>query len=184
MTGTWLTLNEIAALLSRTKRRIIQRAQDEHWPYRSYAVRGGQERRYHLAGLPEKIRAAYAVSLKVSLTELQSQLKPVLTREKKASIARYNGRGAKAGNVNPKERIPEKYLETANARLGVPQTYGASGLSAGKAGVIAREFRERPGPRGGITSFQSLYRWLGRYEQYGIEGLAPRYGGGAGPGHR
>ncbi|MDR2517235.1 MAG: hypothetical protein LBC88_07635 [Spirochaetaceae bacterium] len=117
------------------------------------------------------------------MPELQARLKPVLTREKKIDIPRYAGRGAKTGNVKPKERIPEKYLEVANARLGVLQTYGASGLSAEafimayNAGAIAREFRERLGPRGGITSFQSLCRWLRLYERHGIEGLAPRYGG-------
>jgi hypothetical protein len=37
----WLTANEIAQLLSVTKRPLNIRANREGWPYRSYAVRGG-----------------------------------------------------------------------------------------------------------------------------------------------
>ena len=93
MIDKWLTLNEIAKLLSRTKRRIIQRAQHEAWPYRSYAARGGKERRYHLANLPEDVQTAYAASIKTSLEELQNQLKPDSKPNKKVTILRFSGRG-------------------------------------------------------------------------------------------
>jgi hypothetical protein len=64
MIDKWLTVNEIAALLSCSRGWIIQRAGGkEPWPYRSYAVRGGKERRYHLGNLPEDIQTAYADSV-------------------------------------------------------------------------------------------------------------------------
>jgi hypothetical protein len=91
MTDKWLTVNEIAELLSRTKARIKQRAKLESWPYRSYKVRGGKGRRYNIASLPEDVQAAYAASIKLSLADLQSRFKADLPPEKKADIPGYNG---------------------------------------------------------------------------------------------
>jgi hypothetical protein len=104
MIDKWLTSNEIAQLLSLKKPRPIQvRAKKEAWPYRSYAVRGGKERRYHLANLPEDVQTAYAASIKTSLEDLWNQLKPALKTEKKIDIPRYSGRGA---NWEPLGRYP------------------------------------------------------------------------------
>jgi len=75
MIDKWLTLNEITELLSVTKSAVKKRAQREGWPYRSYAVRGGKERRYHIANLPEDIQTAYAASIKTTLTDLRNQIK-------------------------------------------------------------------------------------------------------------
>jgi hypothetical protein len=73
MIDKWLTSNEIGELLSRTKVRIIQRAKNEGWPYRSYPVRGGHERRYRIADLPEDIQIAYAASLGTTFEALQNE---------------------------------------------------------------------------------------------------------------
>ena len=100
----WLSANDIAQILEATKRWINNRAKDEHWAYRSYAVRGGKERRYHLADLPEDIQAAYAAGIQTTFEELQRQLNPDLKTEKKVIISRYNGRGTKPEAVKPLRR--------------------------------------------------------------------------------
>jgi hypothetical protein len=181
MTDKWLTLNEIAELLSVPKDTVKKRAKRNDWPYRSCAVRGGKERRYHLANLPEDIQAAYAASVKTSLEDLRNQLKPAVKAEKKIDIPRYSGRGARTGDIKPKEKIPEPYLDIAAARLKVLDAWSASGLSPGQFitawnnGVAVPELRGRLGTFGGISSQSSLYRWLERYTQHGLEGLAPQY---------
>jgi hypothetical protein len=76
MVEKWLNVDEIALLISKTKRRVQQISKEQSWPYRSYAVRGGQERRYHIKDLPEDIQIAYAASLNLSLDALQRELKP------------------------------------------------------------------------------------------------------------
>jgi len=95
MIDKWLTSNEIAELLSIDSRSVNRKAKKESWQYRSYAVRGGKEHRYHLANLPENIQAAYASSIKLSLADLQSQLKTDSKPDKKINIPRFSGRGAK-----------------------------------------------------------------------------------------
>jgi len=47
MIDKWLTVNEIAELLSCSRGWIIQIAKQDDWPYRTYSVRDGKERRYH-----------------------------------------------------------------------------------------------------------------------------------------
>jgi len=48
MINKWLSAKEIADLLSLTKHAVNRKARLENWQYRSYAVRGGKEHRYHL----------------------------------------------------------------------------------------------------------------------------------------
>ncbi|MDR1949158.1 MAG: helix-turn-helix domain-containing protein, partial [Spirochaetaceae bacterium] len=181
MIDKWLTHNEIAQLVSRSKGWIIQRAKREGWPYRSYTARGGKERRYHLANLPEDIQTAYAASIQTSLADLQNQLKPASKPDKKIDIPRFSGRGAKIGEVKTLENTPEEYLRIAAARRKVLEAYSASGLTAAQFvtaynnGVAVPELRGQLGTFGEISSQSSLYRWLERYEQFGIAGLAPQY---------
>jgi hypothetical protein len=82
----WLTIGKIALLLRVSKSTIIRRAHREHWAYRSYPVRGGQERRFHIKDLPEDIQIAYAKSLKLDLEALQRELKPPLKVDSKAKL--------------------------------------------------------------------------------------------------
>ncbi|MDR2729418.1 MAG: hypothetical protein LBB81_00785, partial [Treponema sp.] len=173
-----LTINEIAKLLVLTRGWIIQRAKLESWSYRSYAVRGGQERRYHLANLPEDIQTVYAASIKISLADLQSQLKPDSKPDKKIDIPRYSGRGTKIKEVKTIENTPEEYLQIAAARRKVIETYSLSGLTVSQFvtaynnGVIASDIRNQLGDN---LSQSSLYRWLGDYSKNGLTGLAPQY---------
>ncbi|MDR0584545.1 MAG: hypothetical protein LBG57_09400, partial [Treponema sp.] len=181
MIDKWLTVKEIAKLLSRHKSNIIRRAQREDWPYRSYAVRGGPERRYHLATLPEDIQIAYAASIKTSLEELRARLKPASKPGKKIDIPRYSGRGARTGEIKNMDQFPQAYREIASLRERVINAYSASGLtvrrfvSAYNNGDAVPELRARLGPHGDIRGQSSLYRWLERYHEHGMAGLVPQY---------
>jgi len=181
MTDKWLTLKEIAGLLSLTKGPVIRRAQLEGWSFRSYSVRGGKERRYHIANLPVDIQTAYAASIKTTLSDLQSQLKPSSTPDKKIIIPRYSGRGAKTGDIKSIDDTPEVYLKIAAARRKVLEAYSASGLNVAQFviaynnGVIISDIRSQLENFGDKLSQTNLYRWLGLYEQKGLTGLAPQY---------
>ena len=181
MIDRWLSVSEIAELLSCTRGWIIQKAKKEGWQYRSFNVRGGKEHRYHLTNLPENIQAAYAASIKLSLSDLQSQLNPDSKPDKKINIPRYSGRGVKIKEVKTIENTPEEYLQVAAARRKVLEAYSASGLTASQFvtaynnGVIALDIRNQLGSFGKISSQSSLYRWLGDYEKNGLTGLAPQY---------
>ena len=146
-----LTLNGIAELLSRAKCSIIRRANNEGWPYRSYAARGGKERRYHLADLPEDIQRAYAESLTISLDELQGALKPASICEKKVVLANYNGRKEGGGELPPLEKADDKKRRTAKLRAKVIHTWDATGWSVEKfvfeynAGNIAADLKAELG---------------------------------------
>ena len=185
MIDKWLTLEEIAQILSKikpiTKSSVRKRAKKDDWSYRCHSVRGGKERRYHLKHLPEDIQIAYAASIKVSLADLQSQLKPSSNSEKKINIPRYSGRGAKTADIKPFEKTPEKYILIAAARCKVLEAYSDSGLSprqfitAYYNGVIVPDIKEQLGGFGEISSPSSLFRWLRRYEKHGLAGLAPQY---------
>jgi transposase len=187
MIDKWLTDKEIAKLLGKTRRRINEIANQKSWPYREYTVRGGKERRYHIAKLPEDIQTAYAASIKTTLAGLQSQLKPYSKPDKKIDIPRYSGRGAKTRAAKNWDKLPEKYREAANGRRKVLEAYSASNLSAAQfveaynGGEIVPDLRIWLGRHGDIKGPSSLYRWLGQYAKDGLAGLAPQYAGrGAG----
>jgi transposase InsO family protein len=180
--GKWLSAGEIAEFKGITIRGVRKRATEEHWPSRGEQGNGGPRRVYQVAALPEDIQAAYAASLKVSLSELRNRLKPISTHEKKIDIPRYAGRGAKTKAVKPVEAAADSDLKIAAARAKLIEAYNASGLSvadfitAYENGVIAPELRERLGKHGNIHSRSNFYEnWLARYERHGLAGLAPRY---------
>ena len=177
MIDKWLTANEIAKLLSREKCTIIRRAKKENWTYKAYTGRGGKKRHYQLTNLPEDVQLAYAASIKLSLSDLQNQLKPALKPDKKINIPGYSGRGAKTGKVKTLKETPHEYLQIAALRMKVLLAYSASGftpahfIAAYNAGEFAADIRAALGGFGKISSPSSLYRWLGLYEQHGLAGL-------------
>jgi transposase InsO family protein/DNA-binding transcriptional ArsR family regulator len=177
MTDKWLNVNEIAKLISIDPRSVSRKAIQDSWQYRSYSVRGGKERRYHLASLSEKIQTAYAASIKLTLADLQSLLKPDLKPEKKINIPRYSGRGAKTKEVKTIKETPQEYLQIAALRRKVLEAYSASGLNvrqfvtAYNNGVIMPDVRDSQEK----LSQTNLYRWLELYEQKGLTELAPQY---------
>jgi transposase InsO family protein len=180
MINKWLTFNEIAGLLSLTKVRIIQRAKNEGWPYRSYAVRGGKERQYHIKDLPEDIQTACAASLAVSLAELQSALKPAPVCEKKVVLANYNGRSdGGGGEPPPLERADKKKRRTALLRAKVIHAWDETGRNVEQflfeynAGNIASDLKAELG--GKRISKSTFYNWLGKYQNHDEAGLVPRY---------
>ncbi len=64
---TFLSLPEIADLLSRGKRAVEKRAQNEGWPYIEEPHPGNYRRRYPLNGLPLEIRRRYSATLASSV---------------------------------------------------------------------------------------------------------------------
>jgi transposase InsO family protein len=177
MMDKWLTDNKIAQLLKKSRRWIYEKSKQEGWQYCSYAVRGGKERRYHLANLPEYVQTAYAASIKLSLSDLQNQLKSDSKPDKKINIPRYSGRGAKIKAIKTIENTPDEYLQIAAARRKVLEAYSSSGLNVAQFvtaynnGVIMPNTQDRQGK----LSPTNLYRWLELYEQHGLTGLAPQY---------
>jgi hypothetical protein len=129
MISRWLSASEISGIISITKQGVLTRTSREHWPSRTEKANGGTRRIYQVAALPEDIQSAYAASLKLSLTELQSRLKPPSKHEKKIDIPRYNGRGAKTKAVKPVEGTACADLRTASARRKLIEAYNASGLA-------------------------------------------------------
>jgi putative transposase len=189
MVDKWLTAGEIAGVLSIKKRPLNVRAKREGWPYRAYAVRGGQERRYPLAKLPEDIQAAYAASIKTGLEELRRQLQPVSKPEKKIDI-RYSCRSGEKTPVKNMDHCTEEERNIARLRLKIIEAYDASGfnvprfIEAYEKGAIVPDIKERLGRWGLIHTPHVFYdNWLRRYALYGLAGLAPQYRrnrGGAG----
>jgi len=177
----WPTADDIAAALSITPRGARKRAALEKWPFKKTTLRGGKQYRYRLADLPEDVQIAYAASLQTSLEDLREQLKPASKTEKKIAIPRYCGRATKTKDVKPLEETPEARLQIAALRMQVIKAWSASGLTvqdfvkAYNAGVAVPDLREKLGPHGDISTFQSFYRWLASYEKHGLAGLAPQY---------
>jgi transposase InsO family protein len=190
----WLSVSEIAELLSVTRQRIHRRAGDEHWSYRTFDGNGGKQKRYHLADLPEDVQLAYAASLELPLRELQRQFEPALKTDKKVDIPRYHARAAKTDAPKAYQSVTEEYRRVAQLREKVIQAYSASGLTAEQfvkaytndmpvpGAPELPELRKQLGSYGNISTYQSLYRWLNQLAQHGVDGLAPQYSkrGGSG----
>ncbi|MDR2370917.1 MAG: DDE-type integrase/transposase/recombinase [Treponema sp.] len=168
MTDWWLTANDIAQLLSyKDKRPANIRAKKEGWPYRNYKARGGKERRYHLANLPEDIQRAYAAGRNITLDQLKAELLSGLKPESPPDPA-----------VKPWEKLHETDRETARLREKVILSWRGSGLTqldfvaAYSAGHILPDTRSRIGD---TLTDSTLSRWFRCYEKSGLPGLAPRY---------
>ncbi|MDR2098214.1 MAG: Mu transposase C-terminal domain-containing protein [Spirochaetaceae bacterium] len=189
MISKWLSAGEIAQFINRTDRAIRWRAEREHWVSRLEKANGGTRRIYHVAALPEDIQTAYAASLKVSLSELQTQLKPVSRPEAKGKIVRYNGRSEIKEQVKSFDACSDAERGIALLRKQIIDAYDGSGLSViefirhYEAGVILPEVKERLGRWGLIHTPSKFYaHWLSRYSKFGIEGLVPQYKDKGGPG--
>ncbi|MDR3019877.1 MAG: Mu transposase C-terminal domain-containing protein [Treponema sp.] len=189
MTNKRLTENEIAKLLSISKRGVNKRAKnDKNWPSPCICTtRGGKANSYEIKKLPEDVQAAYAASIGIGLTDLRKELSSLLLPQKKIHIPGFAGRGAKTRAAKNYDKLPEKYQIVANERRKVLEAYSDSEMSAAQFikaynnGEIVSELRVKLGSYGNITAPSSLYRWLEQYEQDGLAGLAPQYAGkGAG----
>jgi putative transposase len=179
MTDKWLTVNEIAELLSLTKSAIKKRAQRESWPYRSDTGEGQKKHRYRITNLPEDIQAAYAASIKTTLSDLQSRFKAKLLPEKKANVPGYNGR-----SKPPKERKPfalasKKGRSKAHLRVKVIEAWSSSGLNPVDFSALYNSGGVIPGIREALNnstlSKSTLYAWFRKYTVEGEDGLVPDY---------
>jgi putative transposase len=166
MIDKWLTAKQIAPLLNLKINSVNVRAKRDAWPYRSYAVRGGRERRYHLANLPANVQTAYAAAVNMSLDDLKAELNPALKSESPGPA------------VKPLEQCRAADRETARLREKLLLWWKASGLTqrafcaAYAAGRILPDIHAR---LGGVLSDITLSRWYADYKKAGAAGLAPRY---------
>jgi hypothetical protein len=61
--GKWLSANDIAEILSVSRRAINKRSKKRGWAYRTVDGNGGKQKRFHIKDLLEDIQVAYAASL-------------------------------------------------------------------------------------------------------------------------
>jgi hypothetical protein len=186
MIGRWLSAVEIAEIMNISIRWSKKRAISEHWPSRNEKANGGTRRIYQVAALPEDIQTAYAESLKLGLTGLQSQLKPASKHEKKVIMANHSARSAYGAEAAPLEKAGAAKRRTASLRAKVLHAWDGSGLNAERflfeynEGRIAREARAEPG--GKTLRQAALYVWLGKYRHHDGAGLTPKHEGRGGNG--
>jgi transposase InsO family protein/ribosomal protein L28 len=178
----WVAATRICEITGKHKTTILRRAEKERWTKRAFSSNGGKQYRYRLADLPEDVQIAYAASLQTTLDALREGLTPAEKSEKKADVPRYKNRAKKKDKkLIPIEMLPEERRAVARLREKVLFAWSASGLTAEAfikaydAGVMIPEIRAQLGRHGDIKTFQTLYRWLDLYTQFGLEGLAPQY---------
>jgi hypothetical protein len=133
MIGRWLSVSEIAELTGTSNRWTQKRAINEHWVSRNEKANGGIRRIYQVSALPADIQTAYAESLKLGLTELQSRIEPPSKHEKKVIMANHSARSDYGAEAAPQEKASAAKRRTASLR--VTET--------------RREFRQRADPCAG-----------------------------------
>jgi hypothetical protein len=177
-----LSASEIAKILSITVRSAQRRANKESWKRCLCNGNGRQRYRYRLADLPADVQAACAASLKLSLDELQQQIKPASKPDLKVVLSGYKPRSAKEEAVKPWDSCREDERDIAVQRQKIIETYENSGLGAKEfirhynENLIEPETKARLGRRGQLNSPSRFYEnWLRRYSVHGLEGLVPLY---------
>jgi hypothetical protein len=192
MIEKWLSSNDIAKLLAIDPRSANRIAKRKGWPYRSYAVRGGQERRFHIKDLPEDIQAAYAASVNMPLEAIKAELKPLPKAEVKVTIDGYTCRSASNKTFKTLAQCTEAELEIARNRQKIIAAYEAAKLTGLNTkqfvdfyneGKVLPEVKATLGDWGYLKDYHRFYdTWLQPYAKAGLAGLAPQYQkrGGAG----
>ena len=187
----WLSVSEIAGLLSITRQRVHQRVDDEHWRYRTFDGNGGKQKRFRIADLPEDVQQAYAASLEMTFEALRNELKPKSEAPVKYVIEGYKGYGSAQKVLKPEGELGESDRQIASLRAQVLQAYGALDMKvadfarAYTDGLIVTDIRARLielSPRDATLSKSKLYEWLERFSQGGVIALARQHKdrGGAG----
>jgi hypothetical protein len=180
-----LSASDIANLLVTTKRWVNNRAKNEQWPYRSYTVRGGKQKRFHLADLPEDIQRAYAASVNMDLPALQAELTPVPKAAAKVTVDGYACRSAGGKTYKTLEQCTEAELAIARNRqkiIGAYERARRDGINAQRfvalynEGKILPEVKARLGRRGEPKDYRRFYDTrLKPYAPAGLAGPAPQY---------
>jgi len=178
------TAKEIADVLSITKQTVMRRAQNENWLYIEEQVRGGKLRQYALSSLPADVQESIVKHKGVN-PDMLPALKPSAAA---VMINQYNdtdtlfpsftqaltpvaqgGLGLMQTQYNPETVIREqdmtdprivKILAILRECEDVPRNW-----ATGK-----RKWIESVAMRHNVT-WQSIYKWMKKYEQKGIAGL-------------
>ena len=174
---TFLTAKEIATLLGKTVRTIQIRATKDHWPFQNGNGKGGIHRKYPIVSLPAEIQKTW-VQKKDAIPILLPALAPealLAVIDRALSIPTFTEIATKGSSANSrsswttKTAISESDLQDPRIR---------------RILAILREAEELPrgwpkGRRKWIEAvaikndcqWQTIYRWIKKYEKRGIAGL-------------
>lgn len=183
MADQTFTVKEIAEFIDKSKRTVEMRAKKENWLYiaESGNGRGGKTKKYPLPGLPADVQEAIVHKEGVN-PEMLPALKPAAAA---VMISRHTGADeflAGCDIVNALQSI------TTNGKGYDPETavseQDMTDPRIAKILAIIREVDAMPrdwtkGKRKWVESvairndckWQSIYRWIGKYEKKGIAGL-------------
>jgi putative transposase len=174
---------EIAAILGKSQRTIELRAKNENWPYIEEAGngRGGKTKKYPLSGLPADVQEAIVHKEGVN-PQMLPALKPAAAA---VMISRHTGadeflsgcnmtNALQAITTNGKGYDPETAIREQD--LTDPRIAKIMGILR-EVDAIPRDWNQ--GKRKWIESiamrhavrWQSIYRWMKKYEKKGIAGL-------------
>lgn len=173
----FFTAREVAELTGKTKQAVMKRASKEEWPYQNGNGKGGSMKKYTLHALPSDIQTVIIEKKGISLSMIQvlspeaalkaaDKLLPVTSlseqfpangNSKHAIKSTWTGETAISQDVIRDRRVQEIAKITQEA-LEVPR------------GWKKRQWVDAVAEKHGIT-FQSVYRYLKRYEKKGLVGL-------------
>jgi len=162
-----VSTRELAGSLGITKQSLLERAKKESWPCEVINKRG--DRRYHIKDLPPDIQKALAKKDAVPVS-LIPQLAPEaqLTAYKKLSI--YNEIANTVPNMpawTPERAIGMDVLRDPKVQKRARMVQEAQRIPKGWK---KRAWIESVAVKHG-TTFQTVYRYLKRYEERGLAGL-------------
>ena len=177
MGADWkFSAKEIASFLNIAKRTVTRRAADESWAYIEEQVRGGKIRKYPLAGLPADVQEAY-----IKKEGVNPDLLPALKSSAvEAMIRIYKGEDElfrtpmqdalkPSGGYDPERAVSEHDLQNPRIRkiLAILREVEspARGWEKGKRKWIELLAKKH------CVRWQSIYRWMKKYEKKGIAGL-------------
>lgn len=162
-----LTTTEIAELTGKSKRATELRAAREGWPFEEAAVRGGRQRLYPVAGLPEDIRIAHVL---------------------RAAAVAASSSPARPSSAAALAALPKKQRTRADARLAVVRACDEflarsslakhSGAAAFAALWNAGNYPAEDWVKAAVPGFHvnSLLNWRRAVERQGVAALAGKYG--------
>lgn len=190
------TAAEIATIIGKNRTTVLRRAQKEAWPFISKTGKGGKATRYHISALPADWQSAILIYIKDKVGAnspiAPAQIANLLPALKPASAAVMLDHYNNVDNLFPSfvqtltpvaqggldllrtERTPETAIREQDmtdpriARIlkilrevdSIPRTWTGGKRKWVESVALRYEVR-----------WQSIYRWMKKYEQKGIAGL-------------
>jgi putative transposase len=172
---THLTAGEVASMTGVSKQAIFKRAQKELWPYIEDKGRGGAIRKFEISSLPVEVQKTV-----IDKNGICSTLIPILAPEAAFKAAEAliplpsfldqlhgNGNGSKREVWTPETAISEKTLRDKRVQNIAQMVQEAMDVPQGWK---KRKWIETVALKHDVA-FQTIYRYIGRYEKRGLAGL-------------